>query len=105
VNHRQSVLGHEQQLAYRCLRLLQRRTGLRVEQDMLLLNQRLVTTRHGGRHVNGALTTGPVVRHKNNRFRGMLKHQSHLHVVDQSWVHVTGNADRHDEMNVGQGVA
>ena len=105
VHDRQAVLGHQQQLVHRRLGLLQRRAGLGVEQDVLLLDQRLVAAGHGRRHVDGPLATGPVVGHKDDRLGRVLQHQRHLHVVGQRRVDVGGNADGHHKVDVGQRVA
>jgi len=72
---------------------------------MLLLDQRLVTTRHGGGHVDGSLATGPVVRHEHDGFGRVLQHQSHLRIVGNRRVHICRDPDRHHKLDIGQGIA
>ena len=72
---------------------------------MLLFRQRFVAASHCRCHVNGSLATGPVIGHKDQWFCGVFEHQGHLGVICQRLVYVGGDADRHDEMDVGQRVA
>lgn len=104
VDDGQRVLRHQEQLVDSRLRLLQRGARLRVQQDVPLLGQRLVAARHRRRHVDGALAARAVVRHKDERLGRVLQHQRHLRVVHPRGVDAGGDADGHQEVDVGQRV-
>ena len=104
LDHRQAIVGHQQQLVDGRVGLLERGARLGVEQDVLLLGQGLVSAGDRRGHVDGAPAGGPVVGHEHDRLGSVLQHRSHLHVVGSVIGHVPRDADGHHEMDVRQRV-